>query len=83
MELPWYSNLNQILGSVNIATGELAPRFMPAATIHACVKWITVAGEKILIVDETESWSPYPLAPATWPRDHRRCAAVSLGHDTP
>jgi hypothetical protein len=30
-----------------------------------------------------EPASPYPLAPATCPRDHRRRAAVYLGHDTP
>jgi hypothetical protein len=48
MELLWYGNLNQIPVSVNVAAGELAPRFTPAATIRASVKWITVAGEKIL-----------------------------------
>jgi hypothetical protein len=40
-----------------------ARRFTPAAAIRACVKWITVAGEKILTTDETVSWPPYPLAP--------------------
>jgi hypothetical protein len=34
--------------SESIAAGELAPRFTPAATIRSCVKWIIVAGEKIL-----------------------------------
>jgi hypothetical protein len=52
MELPWYSNLIQIPGSVNVVASELAPRFTPATVIRAYVKWITVAGEKITRVDE-------------------------------
>jgi hypothetical protein len=32
----------------SVAAGELAPWFTPAAAIQASVKWITVAGEKIL-----------------------------------
>jgi hypothetical protein len=38
-------------------------RFTLVAVIRADVKWITMAGEKILTADETVGWPPYPLAP--------------------
>jgi hypothetical protein len=53
MELPWYSNLNQITDSVNLSLPVIsAPRFTPTAAIRAYVKWITMAGEKIFREDE-------------------------------
>jgi hypothetical protein len=66
MELPWYSNLNQISGSVNVATSELAPRFTLAAVIRAYVKWITMVGEKISLVDELGAlYCPVAVATCT------------------
>jgi hypothetical protein len=41
---------------------------------------ITVDGEKIVRMDDLGALlalSLYPLAPATWPRDLRCCAAIS------
>ena len=76
MELPWYSNLNQIPCLVNVAAVNLCHDLCLCEVDNR-------GGEKILTVDETVSWSPYPLAPATWPRDRHRRAAVSLSQDTP
>jgi hypothetical protein len=60
------------------------PRSSPTSRFVCLGVRITV-GEKIVRLDDLGALlalSPYPLAPATWPRDRRRRAAISRGYAT-
>jgi hypothetical protein len=67
--------LKNIPGALNLAAGDPSPGFMSVVAIHASDEWITLDAKKIssrMNSGHCGHSVARPLAPATWPSNHRR-----------